>query len=1461
MRLTVDDALLCCVVKPSGMSLSASCESDSQKRTVSNLLAGRVLKRPKQEDEQQQQEATIQLLGQQQNLCSLLREVGNPELCNIFRSQIGEQKQSKGASCAIARSLLVCELRRQALQLGVPMAVLAVKMVLERLMEITGTEDEKEEEDKRRGLLTCSQRVQLCVLLESSKQLLSQGAFCPKLLWQEYRKDQRPPKLEVVYNFHLHNILTLKYILESDEGVRMWLVYQLKALCGWTPPEGEEETRQVQLKVLSTVLGVLVENGFERSHEPAAADKRISLLCCSVLDDMLFWLLDTVEKSPMLKTSGHQLWIQMFDASLCGGSASEDALRCFFTHSLTQTLTYKPQLTVSDAITLQSEWTFAKANRLVTCLFRKLAVIFSVEQLLCHLQQVLETHEVNWKLVLCFLSTVLVYNPCAQPSLRELLSRLLTSAFEGYDLENMITAFLLARQGALEGASIFPSYSEWFKMSFGGGSGYNAASKKSLVFLLKFLSDLVPFEPPQYLKVHVLHPPFVPLKHRSLLMEYVSLAKTRLADLKESVEDMGLYEHVSGAGIASVQPQCQAVQDVEKAVSLFASTGRISPTVMEASIFRRPYFLTRFLPALLTPRVLPVKPDTRMSFIEILKKADKIPAAQYSSYVESCQKQRQQDCSAVCLDTNDDPLEVLKIQMQEFKQLLVGGNDGEMSAQLSRISHTLSVIFPACPDELIGLSVIKLNTNRPPSPELHVKVVNMILRNFCQCMLDASRANPPNKQSLWASGFVSALLGKPQLLSSLIHRLWDLFHNQGSSLSAAHLLGLAAFVVHLHNSMSHGPLVQLVPPSLPEPVPIGEALTSALVCSTHSNMLFCVRLCVAAVCYGMCRGDSLPQQQQQDFILSSFYKKLLYLIPRLLPEARRALITASRPVSEYQEENLLSLWSSATDTNSTWRKTAWHLWRHPAFYHLGDIPQYQLLFSDWLANELRVQRSEDALSDPERQEYQQWACLEFYLPHPKEQGGCGGDMRSLCSHLLNAIMDQHLGKQSLQKLDCSVSEKGTCLPDILSRLQELIYEMEVTELCGSCRSREDVCDFLFEFVSERCSSTVTSASPSISTELSLQLTLNTWNRVLLALPAVLLIKVKTEGGRRTLDCKKLIKHVNHHQRKVCSPAGLLSFHLTAHLLKGVLCASVHCGRASEEVNKAWSQISLHCPLLLVSTVHWWKRLSPVLLSHWSRLSDGEPLPEQLQLLTNCQKWACSLEKGQSLSPVPAASTLLLAASLHHTWQDRGCNNQHFSAALNMLRAERGTQHRQVLVFLLFLCVNDYVLALLYPQQNNYHITRTLCTDLLCVLVDSADWLLIFKSNEQSIYQLMTMVTSDEFIQLMPWAFYSVLLHQSAELQQRAVCCPGFLHTAVLCYISLMQLFLEGHRLRPSPEHSDNQILSNAKQFLLRVISQMPPAALSSSQLQSQCADLDPEVAAALSVHLDPHSLSPEMDFL
>ncbi|XP_034031554.1 Fanconi anemia group A protein [Thalassophryne amazonica] len=1309
-------------------------------------------------------------------------------------------------------------------------------MVLERLLEMHGPEDETD----RRELLISSDRVRLHVLLDSCGELLSQGALCPKLLWQEYRKAQRLPNLEVVYGLHCSNLLTHKYIFESDEDAGMWLVSRMQALCEWTPPQGDEESRQVQYRVLSTLFGVLVDTGFEESHDSAGPGRRVSLLCRSVLDKMLFWLLDIVDRNVNVHTVGTaaDLWIRLFDPSLCGVCVSARGLQCFFTLSLTQALTYKPQFTVSDAISLQSQWTFARSSGVLTFLFRKLAVIFSVEQLLCHLQQVLETHEVNWKHVLCFLSTLLVYNPCAQTSLRELLAKMLRSAFEGYDLERIITAFLLARQGALEGPNIFYSYSNWFKMCFGGSSGNHVTSKKSLVFLLKFLSDLVPFEPAQYLKVHILHPPYVPVKHRGLLMDYISLVKTRLVDLKESVEDMGLFEDVCGATTA---PE-QAVQDVEKAVSLFEGTGRISATVMEASIFRRPYFLTQFLPALLTPRVLPVKADARMTFIEVLKNADKIPAAQFSSYVESCQRQRHS--KAVHVDSPDAPVEVLEVQLQQFRELVSAGSDGEMSAQLSRVSHTLSIVFPGVPERLLEPSVVRLHTDTATLPQLHGAVVNLMLRNFCQCALDSTRANPPNKQSLWASGFVAVIRGSSQLLSSLLHRLFHLFRQQEALLSSAHLLGLAVLVAHLHVSLSHSHVVEVLPPALPRPVPVGEALSLALVCSTRAHMHICVRLCLAVVSYGLCRGDSLPRRD--DYIISSFYKKLLYLIPRLLPEARRT------PAPAAESTELSDLWTTTSEPNTTWRKAALHLWRHSAFCQLGQTPQYQLFFTDWLTSELSVQRSEDALSDAERLEYQQWACLELYLHLPVERGGCGGDMKNLCSQLVSAIMDKQL---SDGRLGGGVSSTGSCLPDILSKLQEVICEMTVS----SPNARRDVCEVLFKLLSQRC--LVTSAA--VSADLSVQRTLHVWNRVLLALPAVSLVKVTSERVTTTLDCHGMMEHVNQQQRNACSPAGLLSRHVTTHLVKGLLCASAQCTNSCREFDQAWCEISVHCPLLLVSTAHWWKCVSPALLSLWHRLTGGGAVPDQLQLLACCQRWACSMDDDLD-APMPLAPPLLLAACLHRACQRRKVEQQKIGTSLEMMKLERTGQRQQVLVFMLFLCVNTHLSSLLDPQDQDQQRSRTMCTYLLTVLVDSPDWLVIFQLKEHAKLPSLSMMTSDASCRLLPFVFYRLMLQQSAELQHRAVACPGFVHTAVLCYIELLQLFLDGQMPQTQTDAAANemevlQIQSRSKEFVLRTIAEAPPTALRCSQLtqlESLCAHLDPEVAAALSQHVGP-----EMDFL
>lgn len=87
----------------------------------------------------------------------------------------------------------------------------------------------------------------------------------------------------------------------------------------------------------------------------------------------------------------------------------------------------------------------------------------------------------------------------------------------------------------------------------------------------------------------------------------------------------------------------------------------------------------------------------------------------------------------------------------------------------------------------------------------------------------------------------------------------------------------------------------------------------------------------------------------------------------------------------------------------------------------------------------------------------------------------------------------------------------------------------------------------------------------------------------------------------------------------------------------------------------------------------------------------------------------SLEEGLSSSLVPPASALLLAASLQRAWTRHTGDNQGFSAALNMLRPDRGEQYRQVRdkTFL-------YMLKVLHAHlsESNEAIIFTVTSDLM-----------------------------------------------------------------------------------------------------------------------------------------------------
>ncbi|XP_026886040.2 Fanconi anemia group A protein isoform X1 [Electrophorus electricus] len=1422
-----------------------SASQYTQTKTFASLIAHRDVKRRRLQSKQELHEAALQLLIQNQNLLELFRETASG-------SKTGENgcdqrtKDVHGQTAVgkIGISLLERELRREAEQLRVPVEVLSAQVLVDMLIDL------RQQEGGLSAMLCSNERAQVSVLLKAARQLLTVGAFSPKHLWQNYWKAQ--PVLEVVYYLHAEKLLLLKDTL-SESGVSVWLVAQLQSLCASrVTEEAEGEVRQ---QVLSTVVCELVRVGFHKV--PDSADSAVSENCSSVLDHMLSWMLDSlVDTDNSQPEPAAGVWLCVYETSLFGALVSEDTLRGFFRHTLTHILTHQPRLRVSDAVAMQSQWSFAKAAPLLTSLFRKVCVLFSMEEVLVHLQQVLETLEVNWQNVLSCLSTLLVYHTHTQACLKEMLSRLLSSAFHTYDVEKMITAFLLARQGALEGLAVFPSYSDWFKMAFGGTSGYHGNSKKSLLFLMKFLSDLVPFDPPQYLKVHIMHPPYITGKHRALLQEYVSLAKTRLSDLKVSVDEMGLYEVVSGA-VSEAQSQCPAQWDVEKAVTLFQSTGRIPATVMEASIFRRPYFLTRFLPVLLMPRVLPQEPDAKMAFIDALRKAEKIPASVFSSYSEACLRERQEGGTVLgdSLEKEGTPHVDVQTQLQQLRRLLTAGaNEGDIRAQLSRLSQALGNVCPDSPEDQTNHTVIRLTLDLPTISHTVASVVDLVLRGFCQCVLDACRVSPPHRQGQWASMFLRMLVGQQKLYTALILRTFQLLH-QGPSLAAAHVLGLAVFLVEMHACREVCPLVELLPCSLRSArMSPAEALSTALLSSTASHMQFSLRLSVAALCYARCRSIS-QREELNHWVPGRLHKQLLFLMPRLLPETRASVVTMvdGSVFSEgADEEECLSAWMSVTDSSGDVRSSVRAMWKHTAIRNLWSHPEHQLSFSEWLTAELKVQRSEDALSESERQVYERWVCLQWFLPLDVANGGCGGSSVTACKHIINAVLDTGLLSAPEHTHSCRV--------DVLSRLQELVWELEFVRIHRKTEREEG--HFLWDLMAQRCS--VTSDPENISIELELQRTLHTFNSVILALPAVVLVRVCAAGGRNPLDLKALMEHINNHQRRVCCPAAALSCSLTGHFLSAVFSASVKCDSPVEAANIALSQLSLKCPLLLVSVAHWWRRLSPMLCSLCERVMGEQPA--LIQLLRECHEWASRAAQG--LSPaVPPAPPLLLAVCLHCALEQQGGSTEHIKANLT-LSPER---HKQVLVFLMFFYTTDLLSAHLRSQEEKIvsH-AKDLSVHLLTLLVDSSDWLSLFHqsgSGQENVFQCVTMVTTDVNIRLMPFAFFSILAAAGGVLD-RAVRVPRFLHTAVTLYVALLRLFLHGHTAPISSETLPLQLLARAQRIVLNSIQQSPISSLSHSQwskVQADCEELDPEVGSALSMMLHasnpdlPPDLNPSLD--
>nr|XP_028595747.1 Fanconi anemia group A protein isoform X1 [Podarcis muralis] len=1414
-------------------------------RGLSALLAGRSKKQKcERKNEQKLKEAALHILSCHHNLGDLLLEVESSE----WNKQLLSFSPANEAS--VPEQFVVSALQDQAFMLGVPVEILSARIAAGNIEKISA-------ESGPAVMLNAEQRKKLSCLLQSLKDLLTHNAFCRLRFAQETWKLQSPLILEVAWRLHRENIVSLEELLENNPdapALEEWLCSCLCRLCHQTQdPSLDTETLG---SMLTDFVTVLLHNGFQKTFEMGKKMQlqKISKVCCAVLERMLTWVLDAAAEKKQEETStlkAVKCWLCVFGMMSSQGTIPPESLHQFFSHTLTQVLTYNAQLTAFEAIHLQRDWSFARTSSVLTMLYRKLFVVFKAEELTHHLQLVLETSEVNWHHVLSCVSTLLVCHPQAQRLIKDLLDRLLKKAFEDYDLENMITAFIIVRQAALEGPAIFMSYAEWFKAAFGSTSGFHSSSKKALVFLFKFLSELVPLEAPQYLKVHIMHPPFVPIKYRPFLLEYITLAKTRLADFKVAIEDMGLYEDLSSVKEA-VQPHCQALHDVEKAIQIFENTGKIPTSVMEASIFRRSYYTSRFIPALLAPRVLPETPDSRMALIDSLKRAEKIPVNMYATYIEECKAVKEkllQADESMEIEASDlrEPLELLKAELDTLRLLITDQNKhDEVPAQIAVVSDKLVGVLGRMKDEDEAASLclrIKLNLSIPEVEKQDQGAIDLLLTSFCQSVMAASSFLPPDRQGAWPSLFVKMVCGHRRLLPSLLGRLCQLICHQGPSLSDAHVIGLAVFAIHLNEAKSLIPEVDIcswLPHSASKIcLSITELWDYLLVCRTGESIVFCMRFCTAALSYYFCKFPSLSSACLCSKLHPGFVKKLQYVVPRLSLEARGRA---------YDGDPAEIPWKTLSHPAICYRKAALCLWKQTQFKELLQEKEFQLTLQEWLLMELGVQPDEDVLSPCERQEFHYWALYQHFLPVPAAAGGCDGDLREMCAVLIGTILDFRQ-RSELDKPNhpnnskCSISH-GRGSPDIYCRLQEMLLELELERKKAppdSCPRREE--HFLFRVFQER--QKALGNGSSVGERLLRQQELLLQTRILLGLPPSVLIATQKRGNKIALDCEDFFCFANTELRNICSRGCVLSYDITSHFFRGLLSASLECHKPAQEVTAVLTLCQTTCPIILCSAACWWQRLEPVLFSEWNRFF-GAPVAPGLQSLKELQTSVSrflSLEAASLVSDIPWIS----AAFLHFTVQ-RQMVHEKMAEGLKRL----GSEAEQLLVNLFFFSVVDFISARVTPQEGmDAHKALDWSSKLLQGLEErGASWLAIFSSavKDHNPYQILHGTVSHQHLRLLPVAFYSlVVTFEPGHLIKE----QAFLYVAIDMYTQLLQLFMDGttavgpslHSIEPE---SSLALIRRARQFLLRAVPQCPQGSFSSlQQLMSLCEDLDPEMKAAL----------------
>ncbi|RXG69400.1 Fanconi anemia group A protein-like [Armadillidium vulgare] len=328
-------------------------------------------------------------------------------------------------------------------------------------------------------------------------------------------------------------------------------------------------------------------------------------------------------KEKLEKSITDEKFVNVYDFLSEYSNLYNSSLEQFASQQLMHILSFEPKLSLNLAIQKQSQWRSTKFNKILSSIFLAIAKLIGCRGSFSTLDMVVRTMEVNWSHIFSFLGTLLLAFPEAPTRLKDEVDQYMQTGCVDQETEFLILGFLYARLASFEGRHVFPAYPQWFASTFGAEATSPANNKQSFLFLVKFLTSLVPYDSPEILKAQISQSIYIPKGCQLDYREYQKIAKCRLDDLKENV--------TSNAQSKNIENE-KAISEVEAAILQYEETRKVPSFILEASIFQRNYYLTHFVPVLLKPRSLPDTPDSRMSLIGELHNLGKIPNKAYQNY-------------------------------------------------------------------------------------------------------------------------------------------------------------------------------------------------------------------------------------------------------------------------------------------------------------------------------------------------------------------------------------------------------------------------------------------------------------------------------------------------------------------------------------------------------------------------------------------------------------------------------------------------------------------------------------------------------------------------------------------------------------------------------------------------------------------------------------------------------------